>query len=149
MSSSDVLEAVKASVKVNLAYIDKVVVVCSGRIEKPHSDSIKQFMKWLSFTKYKSKFVFIYNKADLLTEAEKVKNLLNMCEMLEADTNESIVVNINNQNILLKQNLTLGFPPNTSYKEVKYDLSKLSTAVENEIPNYPRIPLARSSCCIL
>ena len=67
MSPEDILEAIKMSVKVNMTHIDKVVVVCSGRMEQAHTESINKLLQWLNFTKNRDKFVFIYNKSDLMS----------------------------------------------------------------------------------
>ena len=126
MRSSEVYEVIKTSVKINVAYIDKVIIICSGRIEGPHVDSITQFMKWLKFSEYKKKFVFVYNKCDGKTEAVKFDNLTYMCNVLGANQNPDIncCQNIN-------QNLALGFPPNASYEDVKKDHTKLTDAASN------------------
>ena len=68
LSQETLLEVIKDSVEVNVGYLDKVIIVLSGRIEDPHIQAIKQFLKWLNFDKLKStgSFLFIYNKADLI-----------------------------------------------------------------------------------
>ena len=86
MSAKEVLEIIKNSVKTNLSYIDKVIIVCSGRIEGTHQKAIRQFMDWLQFQKFKEKFVFIHNKSEALTEAQKIENIHSMCEIFGADT---------------------------------------------------------------
>ena len=80
-----VLNVIKASVKVNVCHIDKVVVVCSGRIEGHHAQAIGQFMKWLEYKKHRNQFVFVYNKADHCdSEEEKLENVAGMLELLGA-----------------------------------------------------------------
>ena len=59
MSSTQVLEVIKSAVTINMAYIDKVIIVCSGQIEGAHVKAIQQFMGWLSYEKYKQKFVLL------------------------------------------------------------------------------------------
>ena len=71
MSPRDVLEAIKGSVKVNASYIDKVIIVCSGRIEKGHLDSIKEIMKWLKLEKYQDNVVLVYTKCENMTQSKK------------------------------------------------------------------------------
>ena len=85
MSSTEVLQVIKSSVKINMAYIDKVIIVCSGRIEGAHVEAIQQFMGWLSYEKYKQKFVLIHNKSDGLSEAEKLVNIAYMVNELKGD----------------------------------------------------------------
>ena len=80
-----VLDVIKSSVKVNLCHIDKVVVVCSGRVESHHVQAISQFMKWLHYKKHRNQFVFVYNKADHCdSEEEKAENVTGMLELLGA-----------------------------------------------------------------
>merc|ERR1719341_2723419 len=73
-------------VKLNLNYLDKVVVVCSGRIEGVHARAIKQLLHWLKYPKYKDRFMFIYNKTERLNQTEKAFNLMQMCELLGVDS---------------------------------------------------------------
>ena len=76
---------IKTSVKVNLCHIDKVIIVCSGRMENNHVQSIKQFMKWLQYKNHRNQFIFIYNKADHCdSEEQKVENVAGMLELLGA-----------------------------------------------------------------
>ena len=80
-----VLDVIKSSVKVNVCHIDKVVVVCSGRIEGQHAAAVQQFMKWLQYKKNRNQFVFVYNKADHCdSEEEKMENVKGMLELLGA-----------------------------------------------------------------
>ena len=151
MSSRQVLQLIKDSVKINLAYIDKVVIVCSGRIEGAHVEAIKQFMKWLQFEKYKQKFVFIYNKSDGLSEAKKVNNLAYMCNELGADpTVVSGQYNASGNFKVWKLSLSLGFPPNAEYESIKEDFKFLQGAVSTPFPRQ-RIPVDKASkiCIIL
>merc|ERR1711988_824803 len=50
-TADEIYNMIKTNVELNLAKIDKVVIVCSGRIEKQHADMIKKFMKWLQYNK--------------------------------------------------------------------------------------------------
>ena len=154
MSATDVFNAIKGSVKVNLTYIDKVVIVCSGRIEKPHSDSIKQFMRWLHFEDFKGQFVFVYNKSDPLSLEEKTNNLLEMCNIFGADTNQCSAVQdyITKEVLSINMNLTTGFPPGAGYEEVGEDHTNLTNAclcVPGGNVKERRIPVDKSSCIIL
>ena len=151
MSSTQVLQLIKDSVKINLAYIDKVVIVCSGRIEGAHVEAIKQFMKWLQFERYKQKFVFIYNKSDGLSEAEKENNLAYMCNELGADpTAKTWTYDASGNRNDWKLSLSLGFPPNAKYETIKEDYICLQKAVSAQFPRQ-RIPVDKASqyCMIL
>ena len=54
MSRAQVFEAIKDRVEVNVAYVDKVIIICSGRIEAVQVKAIKQCMEWLQFKTYKT-----------------------------------------------------------------------------------------------
>ena len=140
------LELIKGSVKINLAYIDKVVIICSGRIEKTHQESIKQFMIWLDYKKYIKKFVFIYSKCDGKSDADKMNNLAYMCDILEADPETNTVHVVTGE--VYNMNLALGFPPNAAYENIEDDHDKLIRAVKAAYPK-ERIPVSKSSCTIL
>jgi len=143
---------IKSRIELNLAKIDKVVIVCSGRIEKQHADMIKQFMKWLHYTKYKKRFCFIYNKSDQLKEEEKTRNLLTMCEMLGADPKDDgyFFVNEKKEKVQLKHTVNLGFPPESEFTEnVRKDVHRLTMLVSSNISDYPTIEISKSSCFIL
>jgi len=87
MTIEEVLNIIKHSVKINLALIDKVVFVFKeDRFEKGHLDSAKRLLKWLEFGGDKCdklNFHFLINRADRLTEEDKVTNVEYMAEQLE------------------------------------------------------------------
>ena len=155
MNADDVLNAIQGTVKVNLTYIDKIVIVCSGRIEKCHSESIKQFLDWLNFKNYRDKFVFVYNKADMQSQDDRINNLLEMCSIFGANINQCTIQKRNDEDLLIKMNLTTGFPPSVRYREVREDHMNLTSACLC-LTNLPggnvkerRIPVDKSSCIIL
>eukprot|EP00092_Neocalanus_flemingeri_P036942 GFUD01040216.1.p1 GENE.GFUD01040216.1~~GFUD01040216.1.p1 ORF type:complete len:429 (-),score=69.60 GFUD01040216.1:11-1297(-) len=147
LSASDVLEAIKSSVKINLAKIDKVVIVCAGRIEGPHVQAIRQFMTWLQFSKYKENFVLVYNKSDLLSEQQKMENLLTMCSKFGVPMMNTYHSVENGRNLAIHMNLALGFPSNAPYEEVKKDHVSLVDAMT--VPVMKRIPVDKTRCIIL
>ena len=124
-----------------------MVIVCAGRIERPHVDAIKQFMDWLQFKEYKKNFVLIYNKSDLLTEAEKMENLVMMCNKFGVPTLNSLSRLKNGKWHSVKMNLAIGFPENATYESVKEDHEALYSAVVTNVKN--RIPVDKRSCTIL
>ena len=48
-TSKQIFDMIKSSVETNLIHIDKVVVVCSDRLQHTHITAIQQFMKWLQY----------------------------------------------------------------------------------------------------
>ena len=149
MSSMEVLEVIQSSVKINMAYIDKVIIICSGRIEGAHVEAIQQFMGWLSYEKYKQKFVLIYNKSDGLSESEKLENIAYMVNELKGDPScKSTVMQANGDVTDTNMNLPIGFPKGAAYPDVEEDHNKLINAT---LPQFPemRITVDKSSCTIL
>jgi hypothetical protein len=49
---------IKFFLKHNLTHVDRIVVICSGRIEKAHADSIKALLQWLGYDSYERNFLF-------------------------------------------------------------------------------------------
>ena len=135
--------------KVNLAYIDKVVIVCAGRIEMQHAAAIKQFMEWLSHKDYKENFVLIYNKSDLLSQQQRMENLESMCKLFEVPMTNQFVINTNGIREAIRMNLAVGFPPNSDFVAVEDDHRKLAWAVTIPHIKGARIPVDKSRCTIL
>ena len=132
-----------------MAYIDKVVIVCSGRIERPHVEAIKQFMRWLSYSEYKDNFVLIYNKSDLLSAQRKMENLASMCSQFRVPMTGQINKRVGSEWHTVKTSIALGFPPNANYATVKDDRDSLMLAVTVPRDDEVRIPVDRSKCTIL
>ena len=150
MSSNEVIEVIKSSVKVNVAKIDKVIIMCSGRISMKHIQAIRQFMVWLSYDKFPQKFVFIYNKSDGLSEAEKLENIAYMVNALQGDpcSNIQYYEHETGEYKEVKMNLPIGFPKGASYSDVSRDHIKLINATLVSHPKQ-RIPVDKSLCTIL
>ena len=143
---------IKSSVKVNLCNIDKVVVVCSGRLESNHVQAIKQFMKWLQYKKNKNQFIFIYNKSDHCDHEEQIaENVTGMIELLGAkQITRTVTDNLDegNQNEV-KACISTGFPKKVPYPSIQEDYNKLWRAVTYDDKKYGRIPVSKESCTIL
>jgi len=152
MSPADVLEAIKLSVKVNASYIDKVVIVCSGRMEKAHADSIRALLGWLKFKQNRNKFVFILNKSDLLSEVDKQHNLAAMLDRFDVNTEQRYTWTHEDGSVdSMKMNLALGLSPDAKFADVEHDHRSLTKAVlmGSESDQYKRIAVDKSSCNIL
>jgi len=152
LSASEVHNAIQSSVKTHVTYIDKVVMVCSGRIEPPMVLAMKKMMKWLRYEKYKKNFVFIYNKSDSLSDFEKEESLETMSSLLGADPNLNFVVpsGYDSSQKSVKLTQAIGFAPLAGYEEVKEDLQALKDAVfsyDTEIHQH-RIPVDKGLCAV-
>ena len=147
-----VMQVIKSSVKVNLCHIDKVVVVCSGRIEANHVQAIQQFLKWLQYKKHKNQFIFVYNKADHCdSEEQKVENVTGMMELLGAKQITRTMTDDleEGQQSEVKACISSGFPKKASYQEIEEDYGKLWRAATYDDRKYDRIPVSKESCSIL
>ena len=149
MSRGQVFNAIKDRVEVNVAYIDKVIIICSDRIEGVQVEAIKECMKWLQFKHYKEKFSFIYNKSDRLTEVEKMTNLAYMCDELDADLTTRFEENRSGLTYQTKLNQALGFKRDAKYEEVKNDLKNLMAITLADTMPDKRICLDQKRSCII
>ena len=155
LSTNQVLALVKNSVKVNLTHLDKVVICCSGRLEADHKKSIKQFMEWLKYNDNKRNFVFFYTKTDGLTEEEKQRNLLSMCEALGIDSHSSLRFKTEIEHIKSQVKLvdTVSFGPNASSADISINREKIMKTVlaprEAIFGTSRRISVSESNCTIL
>ena len=146
MSKKQVFELIKDKVKVNVAYVDKVIIICSGRIEAVQVEAIKQCMEWLQYKSYKTNFSFIYNKSDQCDDVEKVENLGYMCHELDADSTTRFEEKRDGFKYQTKLNQPLGFPKNAKYEDVKTELKNLM-AITLANPNPNRITFDKASSC--
>jgi len=147
-----VLDVIKSSVKVNVCHIDKVVVVCSGRIEGQHAQAVQQFMKWLKYKKHRNQFVFVYNKADHCDgEEEKMENVKGMLELLGAKQVTRTMTDdlAEGQQSKVTSGLSTGFPKKAKFEEIEEDYNKLWRATTFDDEKYDRIQVSKESCSIL
>ena len=149
LSKTKVFEIVKDRLEVNVAYIDKVIIICSDRIEAVQVEAIKQCMDWLQFKDYKQKFSFIYNKSDRLTEKLKEENLAFMCHKLDADLTTKFDEERDGFTYQTKLNQCLGFPLGAKYEDVREDLKNLMAITLAETMPQKRIHLEKDSGCTI
>ena len=173
LSSDTVLELIKHHLRVNFAYVDYVVFVCHGRVEFNHAQTIKQLKKWMRYDQYPKHFIFLYNKADLITAASRERNLFDMLEMLEVRSeqfqvtlsddddavlpSEALTENVNTgyrsplrgENFVSSSNtLVTGFPPG-DFAAIRQDIYSFGDCILLPLSHGRRIPMERSWCAIL
>ena len=171
LSSDTVLELIKHHLKVNFAYVDYVVFVCHGRVELNHAETIKQLKSWMRYDQYTEHFLFVYNKADLITEANRERNLFDMLESLEVkevnrtaffppgtalpteklpeNLETGYVSPLRGQNTIRVLNTHVtGFPPG-DFAEIRQDLYSFGDSILLPMLSGRRIPMERSWCAIL
>jgi GTP-binding protein EngB required for normal cell division len=155
LSGRDVYNWIKDRVKVNMMYIDIVVVVCAGRIEGVQADAIKQYLEWLEYKKNPNNFVFVYNKAEDLTPGEKTQNLMQMGEILEVDMTDSGVAysedvtdnkRIGNKKAI-ENRFASGFSPRATFGEIQANRDQLISSIFTK--RKARLTVDESMCLIL
>mmetsp|Transcript_9602 Transcript_9602/g.17229 ORF Transcript_9602/g.17229 Transcript_9602/m.17229 type:complete len:479 (-) Transcript_9602:60-1496(-) len=84
LTDDEVIATVKEFVKVNFLSIDRVVVVCGDRVEKPQVEGLKRVMKWLRYDQRhrRRNFLFLCNKSDLLKTSERDAGVLGMLRLI-------------------------------------------------------------------
>lgn len=146
----EVVAIVKSFVKSNVQFVDKVVIVCSGRLESTHAVAIQDFMKWLKYKKHQQNFVFIYNKAEDLTEGDKTEAIGTMCDLLGADPAYSRIHPTGDGSCdEFTYAFATGFPPRAPLSEVQPDLTQLHNAVLGFRADEKRMRVDESWCSIL
>ena len=138
MTPKEVYDAVKDKLQTNLIHVDRVVIVCSGRLENAHKDAIKQFMLWLDYKKHQNNFCFVHSKCDGMEEGQKLRSLSTVCGELGIDTsitNQKIAADTLADSVTLSSTVqmvnTFGFPPKASFEEIHEDLQLLQDCVIN------------------
>eukprot|EP00092_Neocalanus_flemingeri_P065048 GFUD01079034.1.p1 GENE.GFUD01079034.1~~GFUD01079034.1.p1 ORF type:complete len:432 (+),score=79.37 GFUD01079034.1:52-1347(+) len=156
LSELEVYELIKDSIRANVVYIDKVVIVCAGRIEGAHKAAVKQFTKWLEYEQHKHNYVFIYNKSDGDGQDIKESNRLAMCEDFGADINvREIVKSSDGSRMSVKCVQTLGLKPGLGVSVVESELSNFKMVVLSKpdsrisVPMDPVDHLTSRRCTIL
>jgi predicted GTPase len=156
MTDSEVFSYIQNKLKINLLHIDRVVFVCSDRLEVYHQEAIKNFMKWLKYSQYKRNFVLIYNKSDEMSKTERLQSLGNACRLLGFD---ETISNISCREESASLMIATSFPPNAPFSEIDEDLNRLQSSIT--LPTYgiqtssttldkrERFRLESSECTIL
>ena len=158
MTNIEVLTVIEDRLKTNLFHINRVVIVCAGRLEADHQTGIKKFMELLKYKKYKTNFSFVYNKCDGMEEGNTLKNLGDVCGMLKINPNTTIKNDFTRPTPLV---IATGFPPRAPFQDIKNDLLLLQESIM--MPTYEtgdsfdqldtkmikRIPIHRYECTIL
>eukprot|EP00928_Gymnodinium_smaydae_P061697 TRINITY_DN45727_c0_g1_i1.p1 TRINITY_DN45727_c0_g1~~TRINITY_DN45727_c0_g1_i1.p1 ORF type:complete len:437 (-),score=55.83 TRINITY_DN45727_c0_g1_i1:136-1446(-) len=158
LSPAEVLKLIKNTVKSTFVHIDRVVMVCSGRLEKTQEQAMKRIMAWLQYDKHVFNFSFVYSKADSLTDEEKEQNLATVCNRLGAHIHTLKVDPQLAPSARLRKPGTravnavdlavaVGFPPSVSYSEVEEDHHRLMDVMFT--PAITRIRVDESTCSLL
>jgi 2-oxoglutarate dehydrogenase complex dehydrogenase (E1) component-like enzyme len=137
-----------------MIFIDKVIIVCSNRLEAVQVMAIKRCMEWLKFKDHKDNFSFILNKSDNLTENERTSSLAFMCEKLDFDLTKCFEETRDDFTYQIPLNQALGFPRDATYQKVEDSLKNLMAITLTEtMPDNKRIKRIelhpRQSKCII
>ncbi|CAK0884335.1 unnamed protein product [Prorocentrum cordatum] len=149
MPASDVTRMVKEFIKSSVFHVHKVLIVCAGRIEDEQSQAIKNFMEWLDYQHYKSQFIFIYNKSENLTPAERTECLGEMCDLLGADSNFGAIEDVAGEQVRLNYTISTAFPAHFRLEQIGDDLRNLYNAAFYIRKDHRAIEVQEASCRIL
>ena len=151
LSAEEVLEAIKMTVRTNLIHIDKVVLVCAGKIEQKQLQGMKQLLGWLNYHKYKENFVLLYNKADQCqNDEEKWLSLEYMCTQFGVPVMHALRKRLADGSLQsIKMTMAIAFPPKVDFENVREDYEMFAEAVTIPHQNMQRIPVNKSTCTIL
>eukprot|EP00937_MAST-01D_sp_MAST-1D-sp2_P000731 g731.t1 len=64
MAASDVIELIRQQVKLNMAHVDRVVLVCTPSLDSSQARMLRGVMLALGFDNYPLRFTFVCNKCD-------------------------------------------------------------------------------------
>jgi GTP-binding protein EngB required for normal cell division len=149
MSGEEVFSWVKDRVKVNMMFLDVVVIICSGRIEGVQADAMKLYLKWLNYKERPGNFIFIYNKAEEQTDSEKEMSLQGMGDSLGVDMTSigSNKVSASGSLRADKLGFATGFPSSGLYENIVEDRNRIVKATM--VTKEKRIKVDENSCPIL
>ena len=78
-NSDHIEEVIKDTMKNNLLKLHKIVIVCSGKIQRNHRHSFSKFSSWLDSEINKENFIFVFNKQENIDIGTRKENLENLC----------------------------------------------------------------------
>lgn len=168
LTAAEVVSIVKGFIQTNDVILHKVVIVCAKRIERDHALAISQFLGWLKYSQNQGNFVFVYNQAENLDDAERNEALAAMGGLLNVDVGEGIVASrsrfqmpdsqadvqveqagVSSQTIFVPLAIAIGFPPRAPLTQVESDLRMLHNAVFIERHRAVPIRMKPDGCSIL
>lgn len=84
LTDDQVIATMKEHVKVNFMCIDRVIVVCGDRVERPQVEGMHRVMKWLKYDQRfrRRNFLFLCNKSDLMKTSERDAGVLGMLRLI-------------------------------------------------------------------
>ena len=153
----------KYYIRTNLARIDKVVLVCDGRVQPAQVVSMKQYLDWLGCGTNLDNVVVVYSKTDDFEPSEKVSSLVgiwsklgfsrqSMEYTLQRDValprTRVLKTSIGDQVSVVKRACCAGFRPGRSLKAIRGDLLQV-TDTSFIRPASGQIKLDISSGCLI
>mmetsp|Transcript_114314 Transcript_114314/g.369611 ORF Transcript_114314/g.369611 Transcript_114314/m.369611 type:complete len:134 (-) Transcript_114314:490-891(-) len=129
-------------------HLHKVIIVCSNRIEADQAKAITSFMTWFKYQDHRPNFVFIYNKAEHMDDAERDEAVSDMCGLIGADSNFTVMVRCADAADLVRvsYSLAVGFPPRAPLMQVHGDLKALYHALFLFPDDHEQLTVNTSAC---
>ncbi|EOD31259.1 hypothetical protein EMIHUDRAFT_365126 [Emiliania huxleyi CCMP1516] len=125
MTQEQVMATIKTKLKHNVVNVHKVIVVTDGtnRLSEQATRAIQDMMSWLQYEKYKPNWIFVSNKCDGLSKAEREKNLADTMKLLRVNQTD---VEGTFAGALVKLAIPVGFRPKDRHMSVDAKKSEKS-----------------------
>jgi len=158
IEASEVFAIIKQTIEATVLCVHKVVIVCSGRLEKPQEEAIRKAMVWLQFRKYPQNFTLLYTKCDGIDEAQRASSLAEVLSRLELPPSKMVPSwypsailrggRPGAANLLALQE-AVALPPQAPFNEIHDDFCRVLDAIfmipETAIP----VHMSEAACPIL
>jgi len=142
MTQEQVMATIKTKLKHNLVNVHKVIVVtdANNKLTLQATRAIQDMMSWLEYEKSKKNWIFVSNKCDGLSKAEREKNLADTMKLLRVNQTD---VESTYQGSLVKLAIPVGFRPRDRHMsaDAKKSIKSLVMAVLDWNSDYKPIPV--------
>jgi len=110
LTQEQVMATIKTKLKHNLINVHKVIVVTDAthKLTLQATQAIQDIMSWLKYKKFKRNWIFVSNKCDGLSKAEREKNLADTMKLLRVNQTD---VESSYGGSLIKRAIPVGFRP--------------------------------------
>lgn len=156
LSGAEVFDKIQHTIEAAMVRVHRVVIVCSGRLEKPQEEQIGRMVTWLKVKEHPFNFILVYTKCDKMTEAERETALNKIMSRLglspcttkrnKFPTSSTHGEPADGVNVISHQH-AVAFPPDAEYDQAVEDLRRVIDAIFDMQRDDEAIPLKRSDGC--
>ena len=130
LTQEQVMATIKTKLKHNLVNVHKVIVVtdANNKLTLQATRAIQDMMSWLKYEKCKGNWIFVSNKCDGLSKAEREKNLADTMKLLRVNQTD---VESTHDGALIKLAIPVGFRPKDRHMsaDAKKSMKSLALAI--------------------